>query len=606
MHHELSELLTITWAVGVGLIAQILAHHWRIPAIVLLLFCGVVMGPNGLGLIHPAGLGDGLPILVKLAVAVILFEGALNLRLPSLRVSASEIRNLISIGVLVSWSITTLIVHFITQLDWSLAILFGALMTVTGPTVVQPLLKRLNISRRIKAILAGEAILIDPVGAILAVAVLDVILGLSTNDSVGVLSAVWSYVGRLAVGTVVGVLMALLLSRLMKIPRFIPADLSNLVVLAGVWVAFGLAEQLQNEAGIMASVAMGLALQREAVPGERQLRHFKETLTTLSITILFVLLAANLKLEAVVAENWRGVVAILLIMFVSRPVAVYLSTRNSSMDWREKMMIAWIGPRGIVAASVASLFGLTLQEVGIPAGERLPALTFLAIILTVTIQGLTASSLVKLLKLHNIEAQTFLIVGANRLGQTIAGLLRDHGQVILLDTNQMLIERAQAAGFEAIVGNALDENVLEQVSIGEAETILAITTNPEVNVLVCQLAYEAYGIKRAFPVLNMPEKGAGTKILTQTGGRLGLAQPVDVLSWEYAPIHTFTWQLPATWSGALANTLQLPNDLLPAVRLRGKSAHIVHAEQDWQAKDNIIFLTRLSVEQARETLAKIL
>lgn len=246
MHHEITLLLTIVLAVAFGLTAQVLAHRWRIPAIVLLLLFGVLLGPAVTGLVQPGQLGQGLTILVKLAVAVILFEGSLNLRLSALRDSLREVRNLVTIGVAVTWVLTALVARFVAGLSWSLAILFGALLTVTGPTVVQPLLKRVDVPRRVKTILEGEAILIDPIGAILAVAVLDVILGLSANSFTGPGAALWAYFGRLVIGLVVGVGMALILSRVMKVQHLIPAELSNLVVLAAVWLAFGIAEGLES------------------------------------------------------------------------------------------------------------------------------------------------------------------------------------------------------------------------------------------------------------------------------------------------------------------------------------------------------------------------
>jgi len=606
MHHELSMLLTIVLAVGFGLAAQVLAHRWRIPAIVLLLLLGVLLGPAVLGLIEPGLLGEGLTILVKMAVAVILFEGALNLRLSALRDSAVEVRNLVSIGVLVTWVLTALVAHFVAGLVWPLAILFGALLTVTGPTVVQPLLKRLTVPRRVKTILEGEAILIDPIGAILAVAVLDVILSFSSNGFTDLGAALWAYFGRLVIGLVVGAAIALLLSRLMKVHNLIPPELSNLVVLAGVWMAFGIAEALESEAGIMASVAMGLALQRQAVPGERQLRHFKETLTTLSISILFVLLAANLKVETMLAEGLRGVLAILLIMLVIRPISVFISTWRTSLNWREKALIAWIGPRGIVAASVASLFGITLAQAGFAGGERLPALTFLAIIMTVTIQGLTASRVARLLNLHSLEGRRVVIVGANRLGLALARVLAANGRpVSVIDTNQALADEASQLGFDTVHGNALDENVLEEACIGDAETLVAVTSNSEVNVLVSQLAADEFAFKRAYPVLSAPEKGAGAKTLAQSGIIMGFGKPLTVFDWEHADVRELTFEIPGTWTATPAASVALPPDIVPVLLLRGQSAEIVHAQQLWQSGDKVVFLTRDSVARARTALEQL-
>lgn len=604
MHHEITLLLTIVLAVAFGLTAQVLAHRWRIPAIVLLLLFGVLLGPAVTGLVQPGQLGQGLTILVKLAVAVILFEGSLNLRLSALRDSLREVRNLVTIGVAVTWVLTALVARFVAGLSWSLAILFGALLTVTGPTVVQPLLKRVDVPRRVKTILEGEAILIDPIGAILAVAVLDVILGLSANSFTGPGAALWAYFGRLVIGLVVGVGMALILSRVMKVQHLIPAELSNLVVLAAVWLAFGIAEGLESEAGIMASVAMGLALQRGNVPGERQLRHFKETLTTLSISVLFILLAANLRVETMLAEGLNGVFTVLLIMLVVRPISVVISTWRTSLTWREKGLIAWIGPRGIVAASVASLFGITLAQAGFAGGERLPALTFLAIIMTVTIQGLTASRVARLLGLHSLEGRRVVIVGANRLGLALARVLVANGRpVSIVDTNRELADEAGSLGFDTVHGNALDETVLEEACIGDAETLIAATSNSEVNVLVSQLAADEFGFRRAYPVLSAPEKGAGAKTLAQSGIIMAFGKPMDVFGWEHAEVCDLSVDVRPEWTNKPVASLALPDDVAPVLLLRGGSAEIVHAQQSWQPKDRVIFVTRCSAERAYSALA---
>ncbi|GAB1470707.1 sodium:proton antiporter [Chloroflexota bacterium] len=606
MHHETVILVTIIAAVGFGLLAQVLAHRWHIPAIVLLLISGILLGPSVLHVIEPEALGDGLNILVKLAVAIILFDGALNLRLTTLRNAAFEIRNLVTIGVLITWGLVSLAAHYLTHLPWTLAILFGALMTVTGPTVVQPLLKRIHIPKNIKTILEGEAILIDPIGAILAVAVLDVILtGPSAGQDIGIFGALWAYFGRLVVGAVVGGVGAVVLSQLMKVPRLIPAEISNLVALAIVWASFGIAETLHSEAGIMASVAMGLLLQRESIPGERQLRHFKESLTTLSISVLFVLLAANLDLQSIIAEGMNGILLIATMMFIIRPISVFISTWNTKLKWQEKLFIAWVGPRGIVAASAASFFALTLTRSGNSEGGRILSLTFLAIMITVTLQGLTASLVSRLLRLHTLEGKKAIIVGATRFANKIAILLNENGRpAVLIDTNLSAIESAKKLGVETVHGNALEQSVLEQADIEGAETLLAITPNAEVNVLVAQLAREEFGVARAYPSLKNPDKGAGTELLSQTGGKLAFGRPIDVSQWDanFKKIKSFAWEVPQNWTLQPVSSMSFSENLLPVILKRRGNTQLTHADQVWQAGETIIFLTTLSLKKAKEEL----
>ena len=607
MHPADEVLLTMVWAIGGGLTAQLLAHRLRIPAIVPLLAFGILLGPSVAGVVQPSVLGAGLPVIVKLAVAVILFDGALNLRLADLRQAIAEVRNLVTVGVLITWACATLAARYIAELSWPVAIVFGALVTVTGPTVVQPLLKRVAMPRRLRTILEGEAILIDPVGAVLAVAVVDIVLGMAEVHDIGIFSGMWGYVGRLLVGLGVGAVGGLALSVLLKRPRLVPNELANLVALAGVWVVFGAAEALLTESGIMAAVAMGLAFQRGAVPEERRLRRFKEQLTVLGISLIFVLLAANLPLAVLLAEGWRGVITVLVLMLVVRPLSVAIALRNSPLPWREKLFISWIGPRGIVAASVASLFALALTDAGFVEGPRLLAITFLTIWMTVTLQGLTAAPVGRLLGLQNLDGRKAIIIGAGPLGRGLVEVLRRHGRpAVLVDRNQALIADARAAGIDAIEGNALDEATLEQAGAEEAETLVAVTTNSEVNALAAHLAHDAFGIARAYPALDDPSRGAGSRLIDRVGGNLAFGQPIDVRTWEYELQHGeayfVTYFIAEGWPTDPVRAMAMVEGLVPIARVRGGSAEVGHPEHVWQRGDEIVFLSRYPADVAHAML----
>lgn len=608
MVHSTGLLTTIIIAVVFGLLAQILAYRWRIPSIVLLLIFGIGLGKGFLGWVDPNELGNGFGILVKLAVAIILFEGALNLNLKSLRQNAVEVRNLVTIGVLISWVLTTLIAHFIAGFEWYLAILFGALMTVTGPTVVQPLLRRLAVTHSVKIVLEAEAILVDPIGAVLAIAVLDVLLAPTMSVSIGFPGLIWAYFGRLLIGGVVGLLGAYGLTQLMKVKNLVPYELSNLVALACVWGTFGVAEWLHSEAGIMAAVIMGLVTQNNAIPGARQLRHFKESLTTLGISVLFILLAADLDLFTLWEEGLSGILTVFLMMFVARPLAVFISTWRTNLNWRQKIFIAWVGPRGIIAASVASLFMIALEDSGLAGGERLLALTFLTILITVSVEGLMAGWVADVLGLRDMGRQKVLVVGANELGCAVARLLNKYDRpTLLVDTNLSSVEQARQKGMDATLGNALEEDILEDLHVEEYTTFLAVTSNSEVNVLACQLAHDIFGIERAFPVLSNPDRGANSAILKQTGSRLAFGRFVSVNSWGKTEtgIHELSWQFPSNHSTVNARDISLPVDLIPILRIRSGSAEIVHAEQSWQPGDIIIILSQYAPTESQGVLAQI-
>ncbi len=608
--HQDTALLTIATAAAAGLVAQLLGHRLRLPAIVPLLAFGVLLGPSVLGLVHPEALGAGLPVIVKLAVAVILFDGALNLRLADLQRAMHEVRNLVTTGVVVTWVGAALAAHYVARLSWPVAIVFGALMTVTGPTVVQPLLKRVSLPRRVKTALEGEAILIDPIGAVLAVAVLDIVLGMAGVRPIGLVSGIWAYFGRLIVGLAIGIAGAAVVSRLLKHPHLVPAELANLVVLAGVWLVFGVAEWLQSESGIMAAVAMGLAFQRGAVPEEQRLRRFKEQLTVLGISLLFVLLAASLPLEVILSEGWPGILTVTALMFVVRPIDVVVSLWRSTLSWREKAFIAWVAPRGVVAASVASLFALELREGGYTEGSRLLAITFLTIALTVTLQGLTAGRVARLLRLQNLEGRRAIVVGAGPLGRMLAELLRRYSRpVVLIDRNHMLVEQARAQGFDAVEGNALDEATLESAGAEEAETLVAATTNSEVNALAAHLGRDAFGIARAFPVLGHPSRGAGPRLVDRVGGRMAFGHPVDVREWEHGLTHDeaqlMTYLVPLDWVGHALHTLAIPADVIVLARVRGPSLELAYPGLTWQRGDQAALLSRVGSDDAAALLDRI-
>ncbi len=595
---------TAVAAVGLGIFAQILAHRYRLPALVLLLVFGVAFGPDVLGLLNPAALEHGLPLLVKLAVAIILFEGALALRLGELKAALFEVRQLVTWGVLVTWLGAALAGHFLARLSPGTAVLFGALVSVTGPTVIQPLLKRIPVPRRLKTILEGEAILVDPVGALLAVVVFEALIGFGHGGLFTLPEALAGYLGRFLVGGLVGAFFGAGLSWLLKQPRWVPLELKNLVALAAVLVAFGVADLLLSEAGIVAAVVMGLAVQRGAIPEEHRLRRFKEQLTTLAISLLFVLLAANLPLKTVLAEGMAGLWTVLALILVVRPLAVFLTLQRSPLELREKLFIAAVGPRGIVAASVASLFAL-----GLPGeGTRLLALVFLTIFLTVLFSSLLAPFLARGLGLAEAQHRLALIVGAGGLGRRVARILLEAGRpVSLVDRNPRLVREALREKLPILRGNALDEDVLEAAGADEAATLLAVTQNPEVNLLTVLLGREVFAIERAYPAVDA--ESIKLDLVKQAGGQVAFGRAIDLPEWDHALAHgeasIVEWTVPKGFAEKAVEALDLPPELLPLVRFKGKAPEVVHAAQTWAAGERIVFASRLAPEEAKAVLLRL-
>ncbi|MFQ3583892.1 MAG: sodium:proton antiporter [Cyanobacteriota bacterium] len=420
---ELTILFTLALVAGIG--AQVLANFVGVPSIVFLLLFGLLLGPDGLSLVHPQAMGSGLEALVSLAVALILFEGGLNLRLQRLNQVSDSLRNLVLFGSLLTLVGGAVAAHYLGEFPWRLAFLFGSLVVVTGPTVINPILKRVRVDTAVSTLLEGEGVLIDPVGAILAVVVLQVVL----SGHPSFLMALEQLSSRLAIGAAVGALGGWLMgSFLLWSRQFLTEDLRNSVVLAGALAVFVLAQSLRSEAGLMAVVLAGLVVRQKAAIAERSVRQFHGQLVVVAISVLFILLTSTLSLKAVFALGWGSLATVVCLMLVIRPLSVWLCTLNSDLNWRQKLFVAWLAPRGIVAASVASLFAILLTERGITGGDALKALVFLTISLTVTVQGLTAAWVARWLGLD--QGSSTVIIGDHPLTSQLAQLMRSLNQTV--------------------------------------------------------------------------------------------------------------------------------------------------------------------------------
>jgi NhaP-type Na+/H+ or K+/H+ antiporter len=400
MEGNLEITLLMAIAVVTGIAAQVVAAYLKVPSIVFLLVFGILLGPSVFGILNPNILGQGLEVIVSLSVAIILFEGGLNLTFREVKEVSGSLRNLVLMGTPITLLGGTAAAHWVAEFPWQIAFIYASLVVVTGPTVVAPLLKQVGAERRVTTLLEGEGVLIDPVGAILAVVVLNIVLRGTADPSI-VLSGL---VSRLGLGGLIGAAGGWFLGFVLKQARFLSDDLKNLTVLAGLWGLFGLSQALISESGLMTAVTLGIMLRAAELPEERLLRRFKNQLSILSVSVLFILLSADLSIAGIFALGWQGLFAVLALMLVVRPLNVLFSTWNSDLDWRQKTFLAWVAPRGIVAASVASLFSIALTKAGINGGDAIKALVFLTIILTVFLQGLTARWVATWLKVRSTEA----------------------------------------------------------------------------------------------------------------------------------------------------------------------------------------------------------
>ena len=521
---------TLTLALAMGVVAQSIARHLRVPGIVLLLASGALLGPDLLGWIHPKDLGQGLFSIVHLAVAVILFEGGLNLQMSRLRREQSAIRRLVTWGALVTFVGGTLAVMFL--LDWGLiqSLLFGSLVVVTGPTVVGPLLADLRLRPRAATVLEAEGVLIDPVGAILAVLILEVAVAPGGETFT---ESVLQLVYRIGFGAGVGALAGFLLATVLRLRRVVPEGFENIFVLSSVLLLFQGSDEVVSESGILAVTIAGVVVGNMRSRYDRDLREFKDQLTVLMIGLLFVLLAADVRLQEVLDLGWRGVGVVAVLLFVVRPLGVWLCTMGSELRPRERAFVAWIAPRGIVAAAVASVTATALDGAGIAGGTEVRALVFLTIAITVVLAGLTGAPLASLLGIRQPGRDTVAILGASGLGLGLGEALDRAGRpVVMLDSNPLHCRTAEEAGLPVVFGNAVQERTMLRARFSSVGEAVGLTPNQALNSVFATRSRALFRVPDCFIAVSQPGAGMAMELIDDGDARLLFDGVHDVERWD--------------------------------------------------------------------------
>lgn len=509
MEHDLDILLqTIVLAIFLGILAQVVAHRFKIPAILPLLLLGMGAGPFGLGLLEPGRLGHGLEVFVHLGVAVILFEGGLSLDLRHLRQVGGTLGNLLVVGALVTGVGSAWLAHRFAGASWETAALFGAIVTVTGPTVISPLLRHMVVPRRVRTLLLSEGLMIDPVGAVLAYFVLQWIerRGLDWRTLASELLSVtlWGAILGFAAGCA-----AILLVRY----RHLDNELRNLSILALLLGAFAAAERQMPQSGILASVVMGLTLAAVDIADLNPLKAFKGQLTVLLISILFILLSGQLDLGAMYGLGLGGVWVVCGMIFLVRPLAVLASTLFQKLDWKEKTVLGLTAPRGIVAAAVASVSAIQLRAGG--AAEEatiLEGLVYLIILTTCTWATLMAPLLPRWLGYYRDPSRRrIVLVGANPLSAAIARIFKaEDWTAVVVDSVGFKLARLREQGAETVCGDARDAETYETAETERDTHVVSLTTNDELNVLVAELVREEFGVEHPVVAMQQPSTEFGS------------------------------------------------------------------------------------------------
>lgn len=495
MEHAEQILAVLAGIFVLGIAIQWLAWRLRFPAILLLLAGGFVAGP-ATHVIDPQSLfGELLLPVVSLSVGLILFEGGLNLRLRELRETWRSLVGLLTVGVIVTWVGAGFLSWIILDVPKSVSFILGAVLVVTGPTVIGPLLREIRPSGRVGVVAKWEGIVIDPVGATLAVLVFEAIDGIrSAEFGSATVNALAGLATTILVGLIAGLIPVVVLVLALK--RFwIPDYLQNPVTLMFVVISFVAANSLHHESGLLAVTVMGIALANQKQVPIQKIVEFKESLTVMLISMLFVLLTARISLDSLTSVGWRGVAFAMTLILIVRPVAVMLATMGSGLSLAERFFLSWFAPRGIVAAAVSSVFALRLGE----SGAVLAPATFVVIFVSVAVYGLTAGPLARRLGLAIADAQGVLIAGANQTARAIATALSKEGfTVVLVDTRYARIRKSRDAGLTACFANVLSERVFDDVNFAGIGRFLSLTSNDEINSLAAARFREMFGRENIF------------------------------------------------------------------------------------------------------------
>ncbi len=511
-------MLELAGIIILGIFAQWIAWKFKIPAILPLILIGLAVGPlstfyseDGKQWIQPIwntekGFfpGESLFYFVSLAIGIILFEGGLTLKMGEIKKVGGVIGKLISLGSIVTFFGAGVAAHYFFGLDWQISFLFSGLIIVTGPTVITPILRNIPLRKDISAVLKWEGILIDPIGALVAVLVFGFIsvnipvelveTGAGAIDAAGAVDhegglggsytkhALLEFGKIIVIGFAFGLAGGFAMYHAVK-RKVIPHYLLNVASLSLVLLIFVLSDLFAHESGLLAVVVMGMYLGNSDLPNLKELLYFKESLSVLLISILFILLSANISVEdLMLIYNWKTAILFAIVIFVIRPIGVFLSTTNSGLSVNEKLFISWVGPRGIVAAGIASLFGTKLVELGVPGAEYITPLVFGLVLITVLLNATTARLVASLLGVFLKKSEGIMIVGGSRVSRLIAVYLQKNNRhVVLVDSNRSNIEKAKELGIDAINANIYNDDLSDNIELSDVGYLLAMTGSDEIN-----------------------------------------------------------------------------------------------------------------------------
>ncbi|MBU2926734.1 cation:proton antiporter [Winogradskyella psychrotolerans] len=543
-------MLELAGIIILGILAQWVAWKFKIPAILPLILIGLLVGPiaaeflsedktkwiepiwNGTKGLFP---GDSLYYFVSLAISIILFEGGLTLKRSEIKNVGPVITKLITVGSAITFFGAGIVARYTFDLSWDLSFLFAGLIIVTGPTVITPILRNIPLKKDVSTVLKWEGILIDPIGALVAVLVFEFI---SVGGDSGFTKTALMEFGKIVLfGTTFGFTFAHALAFAIN-KKLIPHYLLNVVSLSTVLLVFVESELFAHESGLLAVVVMGMVLGNSKLDNLKELLYFKESLSVLLISILFILLAANIDIEdLLLLYTWDTAILFAIVVFVVRPIAVFVSTHGSKLNFNEKLFISWVGPRGIVAAGIASLFGSKLMRQGVEGAEYITPLVFMIVLGTVLLNATTARLFARLVGVFLTKSNGILIVGASKLSRLLGHYLVNNGRhVVLIDSNQNNIDKAEELGLEALSSNIYADTLSDNIELNDVGYIMAMTGNSDINAYVIEKFSKEFGENGSYRLVTSDEMNN-----PDNSPKEGLFSPTD----DYINLTEVTRKYPA-------------------------------------------------------------